>query len=590
MSWTINGETLNYRKLVVIDGSKVTTETGIPLGLNINLPDVKAGGADVRLAHLNDDPIAREIECIDVPNNDDVMIWYPFNTTATTSSRFYVYWGNAALTEPAADSTYGSEAVWDANYLGVWHMNHDPNGDAANSIKDSTSNDNHGTPFGSMTTADLVDSDYGKAIEFDGSNDYINVGDIDCSTEINITAVAKITTINSYNSIVCKPYTNGLWNDPWSVYMVRVDSVTDVRLQVSPNSVAQGGVSSKSVTTTDEHVYTGKWDNSTADAFIKFDGGADVKVDDSAPGTIPDRASDTDIGRDESGVGFWTGTIVEVRIANDVRSSNYDLTVHNNLINPTASGTAPFYSSIISFETGLFDCKIRIKDVITGVVDGKVQVKDVITGVVDGKAQVKDVLSGLADCKARIKDVISSVADGKVKIIERVTDIVDGKVKLFKEITNVIDGKARIKDVSTAVADGKVIVKDTIDGVLDGKVQVKDVLSGIADGKVKIIERVTDVIDGKVILKYFQTNLLDGRVWVKDITTDIVDGKVQVKDIVSTLLDGKANIVRKSSSLFDGLLNLIREYNITIITDEVQHTIEVSSEKQYEIIMIRDEE
>ena len=97
MSFIINGETLNYRKLVTIDGSKVTSETGIPLGININLPGVKAAGADVRLALTNDTPIARGIECVDVPNTDDVMIWYPFNTVASTDSQFYVYWGNAAF-------------------------------------------------------------------------------------------------------------------------------------------------------------------------------------------------------------------------------------------------------------------------------------------------------------------------------------------------------------------------------------------------------------------------------------------------------------------------------------------------------------
>ena len=62
-------------------------------------------------------------------------------------------------------------------------MSQDPNGDAADAIKDSTSNANDGIPVGSMTTADLVAGKVGKGIDFDGSDDYITVPDdasIDC--------------------------------------------------------------------------------------------------------------------------------------------------------------------------------------------------------------------------------------------------------------------------------------------------------------------------------------------------------------------------------------------------------------------------
>jgi len=53
-------------------------------------------------------------------------------------------------------------------------MAQDPSG-GANCILDSTTNENHGTPTGSMTTSDLVDGKIGKAIDFDGSDDFIIV-------------------------------------------------------------------------------------------------------------------------------------------------------------------------------------------------------------------------------------------------------------------------------------------------------------------------------------------------------------------------------------------------------------------------------
>ena len=66
-----------------------------------------------------------------------------------------------------------AQNVWDSDFVGVWHMNQDPNGDVADSIKDSTVSGSHGTPEGSMATEDLVSAKIGDGIEFDGSDDDI---------------------------------------------------------------------------------------------------------------------------------------------------------------------------------------------------------------------------------------------------------------------------------------------------------------------------------------------------------------------------------------------------------------------------------
>jgi hypothetical protein len=67
-----------------------------------------------------------------------------------------------------------AQNVWDSNFAAVYHMNQDPSG-GTGCILDSTSNSNDGTPSGGMTSGDLVDADYGKAIDFDGVDDCINV-------------------------------------------------------------------------------------------------------------------------------------------------------------------------------------------------------------------------------------------------------------------------------------------------------------------------------------------------------------------------------------------------------------------------------
>lgn len=89
---------------------------------------------------------------------------------------------NLYYDETQDDNTYvgdigdtPAQSVWDSNFVAVYHMAQDPSG-GTDCILDSTSNELHGTPAGSMTSGDLIDGAIGKAIDLDGSNDYINMG------------------------------------------------------------------------------------------------------------------------------------------------------------------------------------------------------------------------------------------------------------------------------------------------------------------------------------------------------------------------------------------------------------------------------
>jgi hypothetical protein len=78
-----------------------------------------------------------------------------------------MYYGNSTM-----ESRENPEEVWDDNYEFVLHMNQDP---SSSDILDSTSN---GFDFdvevsGSMTSSDLVNGQTGKALAFDGLDDYI---------------------------------------------------------------------------------------------------------------------------------------------------------------------------------------------------------------------------------------------------------------------------------------------------------------------------------------------------------------------------------------------------------------------------------
>jgi len=95
--------------------------------------------------------------------------------TISANTSIYLYYDN----DHADNSTYigvinsaAGATVWNANFVGVWHLAQDPSGTAPQ-ILDSTSNDNDGTSGGTMTSADLVDTNIGKGIDFDGTDDHI---------------------------------------------------------------------------------------------------------------------------------------------------------------------------------------------------------------------------------------------------------------------------------------------------------------------------------------------------------------------------------------------------------------------------------
>ena len=66
--------------------------------------------------------------------------------------------------------------------------------------KDSSLYNNHGTIYGATWT----DGKFGKALSFDGSDDYVDLGDILDMGSSDFTISAWIETTNSSGSVVCK--------------------------------------------------------------------------------------------------------------------------------------------------------------------------------------------------------------------------------------------------------------------------------------------------------------------------------------------------------------------------------------------------
>jgi hypothetical protein len=160
----------SHRVKVTVDNTKVSaTLTDFPVYVDLSdMPStffthVKSDGGDIRVTQSNGTTEqAREVVTI-TPGSSIGELWFKASSlSSSVDTVFFIYYGNSSASDYAADATYGSENVYDSDYILVWHLL-----DAT----DSTSNDRHGTPAGTAapTSSGKIDGAY----DFDGDSDYI---------------------------------------------------------------------------------------------------------------------------------------------------------------------------------------------------------------------------------------------------------------------------------------------------------------------------------------------------------------------------------------------------------------------------------
>jgi hypothetical protein len=118
-----------------------------------------------------------EIESWDSSTNNAVL-WTScsgFTLASGTDTYLYLYYedGQGNNTDYVGTSSNRPE-VWNSNIVARYGMAEDPSG-GEDCILDSTSNANHGTPA-FMGSSNLVDTDVGKAIVFNGDDEEIDIG------------------------------------------------------------------------------------------------------------------------------------------------------------------------------------------------------------------------------------------------------------------------------------------------------------------------------------------------------------------------------------------------------------------------------
>ncbi|MHA2324550.1 MAG: DUF2341 domain-containing protein [Promethearchaeota archaeon] len=167
-----------YRKNITIDSAKVSSDlTNFPVYIEVydsDLPnDAQASGDDIFFTNASGHILDHEIESYNRVYNSTharLIAWVETNLSGSQDVLLSMYYGN-----PTAISQENPDGVWDDNYEFVLHMNQDP---SSSDILDSTQNDFDFKvePTGNMNSDDLVNGIAGKAITFDGSDDFLYLG------------------------------------------------------------------------------------------------------------------------------------------------------------------------------------------------------------------------------------------------------------------------------------------------------------------------------------------------------------------------------------------------------------------------------
>jgi hypothetical protein len=352
--------------------------------------------------------------------NEKAWLWVKVPSVAyNADTDLYLYYDADQSNNTTYVGDIGStpaQAVWGNSFVGVWHMCQDPSG-GSGCIKDSTSNGNDGTPVGSMTSGDLVDGKTGKGIQFDGSDDCI-----DLLNQSQIIPENADFTIESTSSVISGVMFGGGGNSGdylWSAKLLKTTYEFVVGgVQVTVDIVDANTVWHDFVCVRD------------GDNFKGYVDGAYDTVDTQAGGLRGSTSSFVDrmlIG------GVWVsgaptitleGTSSEVRVSSVIRSAPWiKATHHSNFDSLITFGSE---ETIIAWA---FDGKLRIKDTKDDLFDGKLEVAAGIKiSLFDGKLRIKDTGDNLFDGKLRIKDTKDDLFDGRLRVKDTATWNFDGKL------------------------------------------------------------------------------------------------------------------------------------------------------------------
>jgi hypothetical protein len=325
-----------YRVAITVDNTKVDADltdftvyvdlANLPAGFHANVN--QTDGRDIRVTKADGTTeLPREVVYYDAATDTGSIHFKADALANLTDTVFYIYYGNASATEPAAGATYGKNNAYDGNYKGVWHLQDNA---ASTSVADSTSTGANGTAAANTSTKSTTGK-MGRALTFNGTSDKIamgsNVGSYVTADSFTLSAWVNISGSGEraiYGNAFASPG-----------YLLRVTSAGRIRFILTDGANYSGRDSS--VLSAGWHHILAVWSGSGTPS-IYVDGVLDnaVTVSSGTLGAIATSAVSTIGATPEAGnLSYFNGTIDEVRTAKAARSVNWATAEYRNQNSPS---------------------------------------------------------------------------------------------------------------------------------------------------------------------------------------------------------------------------------------------------------------
>jgi hypothetical protein len=193
-----------------------------------------------------------------IRNGTSYQIWYAGKDSTNNRVLNSILEEGVTLTTP-------SRAVWNSDLKAIYHMGQDPSG-AAPQILDSTSNAKHGTSAGTMTSGDLVDGLIGKALDFDGVDDYVSIGSavVSSPTEFTWWATVKSPTSDTTEQRVIV-YNH---DDIFVILSINGGTADLIRVYVLASTGGGWSATTTAYSVTDFHTIVGRVKGGYLDLFV----------------------------------------------------------------------------------------------------------------------------------------------------------------------------------------------------------------------------------------------------------------------------------------------------------------------------------
>jgi hypothetical protein len=213
------------RKKITVDNTYIDNNlTDFPLLVKIAADsdigaNIDSNGYNIRFTSNDGETLLKyERQSFSVSGGNATGIFWVKVPTLSGSADTDIY-----LYYKAASPSDGQDAtnVWDSNFVAVYHLEQDPSGSVPQ-ILDSTVNNNDGTSAGSMTSGDLVAAKVGYGLDFDGTDDYIDLGSgIAPTTAITVEIIVYLSNHDATNGEVLldRAVDNPATKDSYQIYV-----------------------------------------------------------------------------------------------------------------------------------------------------------------------------------------------------------------------------------------------------------------------------------------------------------------------------------------------------------------------------------